>query len=70
MPYDPLAVWEWEGGAVVPDEEAPLEGVAGFDRSERGDRDDDEPGDTPSAGGGRPARGAIGRRRHPAPRAE
>jgi hypothetical protein len=41
MPYDPLEVWEWEGGAVLPDHEANLEDVAGFDRSERGDHDDE-----------------------------
>ena len=65
-PYDLLTVWEWEGGAVLPDDETNLEDVAGFDRSDRGDHEDEhvpqsvgqcrpallsaEPGPAPTAG--------------------
>jgi hypothetical protein len=54
MPYDPLTVWEWEGGAIVPDHEANLDDVAGFERSEPGDQND-ETRDARAASRGRPA---------------
>ena len=69
MPYDPLTVWEWEGGAIGSDDEVNLEDVAGAERSERGDQDA-EPPDAQAAGRGRPVRGAIERIHRQAPTAE